>query len=225
MKLPPRLEYVFSFTEKCRCAADIGTDHGKLAAALVLSGRAERVIASDVNAGPLSKAKELSVKLGLTDKIELRLADGLAGMENAGVDQIIVAGMGGELIASIIEAAPWVKKPSVRLVLQPMTTSPELRRYLASSGFFIKREGAVIEDGKPYEVIAAVYTGGKRDCVPEEAEIGGYFEGEAQAVRALLFKKRSALEKRLIGAERKNDGEADVINRLISKINTRLEEL
>ena len=95
MKLPPRLEYVFSFTEKCRCAADIGTDHGKIAAALVLSGRAERVIASDVNAGPLSKAKELSLKLGLTDKIELRLADGLAGMENAGVDQIIVAGMGG----------------------------------------------------------------------------------------------------------------------------------
>ncbi len=225
MKLPPRLEYVFSFTEKCRRAADIGTDHGKLAAALAVSGRAERVIASDVNAGPLSKAKELSEKLGLADRIDVRLADGLNGMENAGVDQIIIAGMGGELIASIIDAAPWVKNPDVYLVLQPMTTSPELRRYLASSGFRIKREGAVIEDGKPYEVIAAAYSGEKRDCAPEEAEIGGNFEGDAQAVKALLFKKRSALEKRLIGAERKNDGEADVINRLISRINTRLEEL
>ncbi|MBQ6552092.1 MAG: SAM-dependent methyltransferase [Clostridia bacterium] len=225
MKLPQRLEYVFSLTEKCRCAADIGTDHGKLAAALVLSGRAERVIASDVNAGPLSKAEELSEKLGFTDKIDIRLADGLSGMENAGVDQIIIAGMGGELIASIIDAAQWVKNPDVYLVLQPMTTSPELRRYLVSSGFRIKREGAVIEDGKPYEVITAVYSGDIRGCTPEEAEIGGNFEGDEQAVRALLVKKRSALEKRLIGAERKNDGEADVINRLISRINTRLEEL
>ena len=225
MKLPPRLEYVFSFTEKCRCAADIGTDHGKLAAALVLSDRAERVIACDVNDGPLSKAKELSAKLGLTDRMETRLDDGLAGLENDGVDQIVVAGMGGELIASIIEAAPWVADPGVRLVMQPMTTSPELRKYLSSAGYEIVREGAVVEDGKPYEVLAAVYTGKVRDCTPEEAEIGGDFEGESEAVKALLLKKRNALEKRLIGAAKTGGGEADVINGLIRAINKRLEEL
>lgn len=224
MKLPPRLEFILSFAGKCRCAADIGADHGKLAAALVLSGRAGRVIASDVNPGPLSKAKELSERLGLSDRMEIRLTDGLAGLEDAGVDLIIIAGMGGELIASIIEAAPWVKDRYVSLILQPMTTSPELRRYLYSAGFGIVREGAVLEDGKPYEVLTAVYSGDRRECAPEEAEIGGEFEGGAEAVTALLNKKKNGLEKRLIGAVKKNDGSGDVISRLINMINARLEE-
>lgn len=225
MKLPPRLEYVFSFTKNSRLTADVGTDHGKLAAALLISGRAERVVACDVNAGPLAKARELIEKLGLSDRAELRLADGLKGLEGRRVDQAVIAGMGGELIASIISAAPWVAERGVRLVLQPMTTAPELRGYLYGAGFFIEREGAVVEDGKPYEVITARWDGIKRVCSPEEAEIGGGFEGEPDAVRALLTKKRSALGKRLIGAQRQNGEDAVVIRRLIEELDKRLEEL
>lgn len=225
MKLPARLEYVFSLAEKSRLTVDVGTDHGKLAAALVLSGRAERAIASDVKEGPLSKAEELIAKLGLADKVGLRLADGLTGLDDSGADQAVIAGMGGELIASIIAAAPWVKTAGIHLVLQPMTTAPELRRFLAEEGFRILRQGAALEDGKPYEVITARYDGVKRACAPEEAEIGGPFEGDGEAVDALLKKKRSALQKRLIGAEKKDNGEAEIIRRLIAVTDRRLEEL
>lgn len=224
MKLPARLEYVFSLTEISRLSVDVGTDHGKLAAALVLSGRAERAIASDVKEGPLSKAEELISKLGLADKVELRLADGLQGLETSGVDQAIIAGMGGELIASIIAAAPWVKESRVHLVLQPMTTMPELRRFLCEEGFTILRQGAVLEDGKPYEVLTARYDGAERACTADGSEIGGPFEGEIAAVDALLSKKRSSLQKRLIGAERNDTGEADTIKRLVAEIDRRLEE-
>ena len=224
MKLPPRLEYVYSMTQKSRCTVDVGADHGKLAVALALSGRADHIIASDVNAEPLKKATELVDKLGLADRIDTRLTDGLNGLEGSGADQIIIAGMGGELIASIIDAAPWVRNAGIYLVTQPMTTSPELRKYLYSAGFRIEREGAVSEDGRPYEVITARYFGESRDCAPEESEIGGPFEGKPEDVRNLLMKKRNALEKRLIGAEKKNAGEADVIKRLITEINRRLEE-
>ena len=224
MKLPPRLEYIFSMTQTSRCTADVGADHGKLAAALALSGRAERVIASDVNAGPLEKAKELVDRLGLSGRVETRLTDGLSGLEDSGADQIIIAGMGGELIASIIDSALWTRNAGIYLVLQPMTTSPELRMYLHAAGFRIEREGAVTEDGRPYEVIAARFGGESRDCSPEEAEIGGAFEGAEEDVRALLIKKRNALEKHLIGAEKKSGGESDVIKRLIGEINKRLEE-
>lgn len=224
MKLPARLEYVFSLAEKSALTIDVGADHGKLAAALVLSGRAERVIASDVKEGPLSKAEELIAKLGLADKVELRLGDGLRGLETSGADQAVIAGMGGELIASIVAASPWVKAAGVHLVLQPMTTSPELRRFLCEDGFGILRQGAVLEGGRPYEVFAARYTGEKRACAAEEAEIGGAFEGDPEAVAALLSKKRAALQKRLIGAERNDPGEAEIIKRLVAEIDRRMEE-
>ena len=224
MKLPTRLEYIFSMTQASRCTIDVGTDHGKLAAALALSGRAERVIASDVNAGPLEKANELVDRLGLSGRVDTRLTDGLNGLKNSGADQIIIAGMGGELIASIIDSAPWAKNAAVHFVLQPMTTSPELRMYLHAAGFQIEREGAVTEDGRPYEVLAARFYGESRSCTPEEVEIGGAFEGKKEDVRALLIKKRNALEKRLIGAEKKSVREAKIIKHLITEINKRLEE-
>ena len=182
------------------------------------------MIASDVKSGPLSKADELIGKLGLADRILLKLADGLQGFEDIGIDQAVIAGMGGELIASIIAAAPWVKAERIHLVLQPMTTSPELRRFLYAEGFGVEREGAVLEDGKPYEFITARYTGVKRECSVDEAEIGCAFEGESSAIAALLNKKRAALKKRLIGAEKNNNGEVDVIKRLIAEIDRRTEE-
>ncbi|MBR4439155.1 MAG: SAM-dependent methyltransferase [Clostridia bacterium] len=224
MKLPPRLEYILSLTESSRHTVDVGSDHGKLAVAIALSGKAERVTASDVNAGPLSKAEALIEKLGVGDKVATRLADGLDGFEGDGVDQVIIAGMGGELIRDIIAAALWVKADGVLLILQPMTTAPELRRYLFEEGFRIEREGAVVEGRRPYEVITARYDGVVRECAPEDAEIGGFLDKDDSAVRALLLKKRTALKKRLIGAEKENSGDALTLKRVIAEIDRRLEE-
>ena len=43
---------------------------------------------------------------------------------------MVIAGMGGETIAQILEEAPWVRTRKVPLVLQPMSSLPELRQRL-----------------------------------------------------------------------------------------------
>ena len=223
MKLPNRLEYIFSLCEKSEHTVDVGTDHGKLAASLILSGVAKKVTASDVNEKPLSKARILVDEMGISDKVSIVLTDGLQGLEDEYPDQIVSAGMGGELIRDILRAAPWTKNSGIRLILQPMTTVPELRRYLLSEGFEIKLDGAVTEDEKAYDVIVAVYDGVKRECSFLNCELGG-ITGKTSAEKALLIKKRAAAEKRLIGAKRNHTDEEPLLIKMIEFINESLED-
>lgn len=59
-----------------------------------------------------------------------RLCDGLSGIRPEKTDAVVIAGMGGETIAQILEAAPWVRTRKIPLVLQPMSSIPELRQRL-----------------------------------------------------------------------------------------------
>ena len=85
--------------------ADIGTDHGYLPLFLLRSGRIERAYLSDVNEGPLSSARANAASEGLLDRCEFTLADGAAALSGKGITDYAICGMGGELIASIIDAA------------------------------------------------------------------------------------------------------------------------
>ena len=69
----------------------------------------------------------------------------------------MIAGMGGELIAQILSEAPWTKDPEKRLILQPMTTAPELRKWLGEQGYAIEQEKCAVADGKPYSVMQVTY--------------------------------------------------------------------
>lgn len=224
MNLSPRLEYILSLCEKSAHTVDVGTDHGMFATALIDSGIADHVTATDINIGPLSKARETIKWFDLGDKIDTRLTDGLAGIEDADIDQVVIAGMGGELIARIIDASPLTRSERVHLVVQPMTKVSDLRRYFASAGFRILREGVVSSGYYLYEVITARYDGVKREISPLEAEAGCVpFEDERGALDFLYEKKIRVLEKRLIGAEKNDPKEAETIRYLISEI-TRLKE-
>ena len=125
---PSRLLSAAKFVRQGAYVCDVGTDHAYLPVYLVLTGRAARALASDINKGPVMRAKKSVIKYGVSDKIDVALSNGLAGAESYPVTDIIIAGMGGELIASIIDAAPWTKNTSIRLVLQPMTHSEILRK-------------------------------------------------------------------------------------------------
>lgn len=223
MKLPARLEYIFSLCDKSDHTVDVGTDHGKLAVALVLSGTANKVTASDVNEKPLSKARKLVEEAGVSDKVSVVLTNGLNGLEDENPDQIVIAGMGGELIRDILSAAPWIKNNQIRLILQPMTNIAELRRYLFSEGFEIKLDGAVSEDKKAYDVIVAVYDGIVRESTFLKCELGE-INGKTSAERELLLKKRFAAEKRLIGAKKNNSDEELLLSEMIDYINNCLED-
>jgi len=160
-----RLKTIASLVPDGARVCDIGTDHGYLAIELKSSGKASSVIAADINPLPLKNAFENIKKSGVRD-IELRLCDGLTGIDKDEVDTIIIAGMGGEVIAGIIKNSIKTAKSDKRIILQP-TTSPEfLRRFLYSNGFEIKNETPVFENGKIYSVML-VYKSLKNEEKPE----------------------------------------------------------
>ncbi len=139
--------------------ADVGTDHAYLPVALLLMGKIDFAVASDINRGPLARAQKTVAENGLSGKVELLETDGLWGIEKYRPDDIAILGMGGELIASIIEAAPWVRDGKYRLILQPMTRRETLREYLITHGFAISDELMSRADGRIYQTICAEYVG------------------------------------------------------------------
>ncbi len=119
--------------------ADIGCDHGYLGIYLLLNNVASQVIAADLREGPLSSAIANAEKYGVREKIRFYLSDGVKNIPRD-FDTMVCAGMGGDTIRLILEAAPWLKDPSYRLILQCQSHRPELRKYLYEQGFSITRE-------------------------------------------------------------------------------------
>ena len=139
--------------------ADIGTDHGYLPIRLVQTGRIPSAVACDIAEGPLNSARENIERYGLEDRISTRLADGLEGLCREDADDIVIAGMGGELIASILSKSDFIKDPSVLLILQPMTRYEKLSAFLCENGYEFLSQDAVSEVSKTYTVITARYSG------------------------------------------------------------------
>ena len=120
LELTPRLQMLANWVPQGARFADIGTDHAYLPVWLMLQGRLHSAIASDLRKGPLERAKETGRTYG-AEGIDYRLANGLADIRPEETDVIAIAGMGGETIAAILEAAPWTADGQHTLLLQPMT--------------------------------------------------------------------------------------------------------
>lgn len=151
--LTKRLNCILNYVN-CKVAADVGTDHAYIAVELIKSGKAEKVIASDINEGPLNIAKNNIIKEGLSEKIETRLGGGLSVLEEGEADTVIIAGMGGELICQIIKDDIKKAKKSV-LIIQPMNAQYEVRKFLLENGFKIKCEDIECEAHRVYNIIIA----------------------------------------------------------------------
>ena len=171
-KLDDRLRSVASFVKEGATVIDVGTDHAYLPIHLIETGTAVRALATDINEGPLKNAEDNVNAHGLSHKIALRLANGLDGAENFGADTVLICGMGGELIADILNRAPFVKQNGIRLVLQPMTFADKLREYLLSNGFRILDEALSTDNKKLYTAICAEYDGVERKYGEVELLIG-----------------------------------------------------
>lgn len=152
--------------------ADIGTDHAHLPLALLREGRIEYAVCSDINRGPLESAMSNARDAGFFDKIKFVLTDGAAALADEGLSDVAICGMGGELIAEIIEKAPFLKDKAVRLILQPMSRQGQLRTYLAESGFEITNEVYSYSQGKYYVTFCVEYTGEKHGLSLYERELG-----------------------------------------------------
>jgi len=163
-KLSPRLRAVADMVPKCETLADVGCDHGYLPVYLVLTGKAERAVASDVNPGPLSRARRTVAGYGLGGKIDLILSDGLEKLPRDEIDAVVIAGMGGELIAEILKKDLQrgagcshfltARHAPPQVVIQPQTRADALRRFLAENGWMIADEDLALEGRKLYNIFS-----------------------------------------------------------------------
>lgn len=157
--------------------ADVGCDHGYLSIYLVEKGICGKVYATDINEKPVSIAKRNIIArdnkgLGLSEKIEVRLCDGLDGLARLGITHVVICGMGGEVISGIIDRARSFKNVDSEFILQPMSAEYELRQWLCENGFYIRDEKLLKDSGRIYTVMSVVYTGEKYRYSPCELILG-----------------------------------------------------
>lgn len=157
LKLSSRLQKIYDFIPKCRILADIGCDHGYLSIAVAQSELADKIIAMDINKGPLESANANVTQMGLNSKIELRLSDGMRKLELDEVDVVCVCGMGGLLMKRIIETDLQKAKNATCLILEPQSEMMEFRRFLLDNKFIIDDEEIATEENKFYPIIRAHY--------------------------------------------------------------------
>lgn len=151
-----RLECIKSMCIKCKTAADIGTDHGYVAEMLLKDYTCEKVIATDLNEGPLKRATEYLTGAGLAHRCDFRLGSGLEVLEEGEAELLIIAGMGGDLISGILETSRKTALKAAELVLQPMSAAEVLRKYLYENGFKIADEKIVKEYHHYYFIMKAI---------------------------------------------------------------------
>ena len=136
-KLSKRLSAAADLCRRGSFIADVGTDHAYLPIYLAEKGYIRGGIVSDINKGPIERARAHIAEADLDSMLTPILCDGLSHLEKYNPEDIFILGMGGELIARIIGDAPFVKRHGVRLILQPMTHPEILRKFLSENGFEI----------------------------------------------------------------------------------------
>ena len=167
MILKNRLEKILQSADKGETLLDVGCDHAYLAIEAVKRGAAKKVIASDVNKGPLKKAEDNIIKAGLSDKISLRLGSGIEVISEGEADTVVIAGMGGILITEILDKNPQLSRTVSAYILQPMNSIEDLRRFLINNGYCIEYETLAEEKDKIYSILKVTC----KEQTPYEKEI------------------------------------------------------
>ncbi|MBQ7712749.1 MAG: SAM-dependent methyltransferase [Clostridia bacterium] len=148
-----RLRTLLSLIEGGVTLADVGTDHGKLPVAALLSGRASAAIAIDVSEASLAKARALAAEEGV--RMRSIHGDGLTPLKAGEADVVVIAGIGAAETIKILEEAPCTFP---RYLFVPHKNAPLLRRYLKEKNARIIRDIAVKEGKHFYFVIEADFS-------------------------------------------------------------------
>lgn len=203
MKLSERLMTIASCVNRGDIVADIGTDHAYIPIYLVENEISNRIIASDINQGPVDNAIKSIRVHHFEAQIEAIKAPGLKGIKNP-IDSIIIAGMGGLLIAEIIKEDIALVRQSKKLILQPMSKSIELRKYLYDNHFKIVEEKIAIEGNKFYEIIIAE-NGEMIEYEPFECEISKALKENQDANSKKFIKDKIEKLYKIIDSIRANE--------------------
>lgn len=154
--LSARMQAVADMVKTGNRVCDVGCDHGYVSIYLVQHGIAPKVLAMDINEGPLLRAGMHVVQADLSEYITLRISDGLDKYQPGEAQTLICAGMGGRLMQKILEKEPEKTKSFAQMILQPQSELLSFRKFLRETGYAIKREDMILEGDKFYPIIEAV---------------------------------------------------------------------
>ena len=156
MDISKRLEWIASYVKQGDRVADIGTDHGYIPIYLAEKNISPKVIAMDINFGPLEKAKNNILAHHQEDKVEVRLSNGLMTLDEGEVDCVVISGMGGRLIDQILRESTEKLKSYKRWIISPHKDVDIVRKTLLELGINIIDEDMVYEDGHYYTLMFAI---------------------------------------------------------------------
>lgn len=156
IKLSERLLAIAACIDPGETVADIGTDHGLLPIFLYEQNKNPNVILCDLKPGPLEKAKKNIDTYVPLFSPAVRQGDGLTVLDDHETDVVVIAGMGGELISSILGADIRKTNSFRKFILQPRTCSDKLRMFLFANDFTIIDECLAMERGRICEILTAI---------------------------------------------------------------------
>lgn len=224
MKLPlsSRLLACCNYVNKGDRVADVGCDHGYLGIHLLTAGIASSMIESDVNEAPLESARHNAVKFGVADRMSFHLSDGVQNIPRD-FDTLVCAGMGADTMMSILSAAPWLKDPKYRLVLQCQSKRPELRQWLYDEGYAIRRE-TLAKDGKfVYSIMEASYAPG-HSITPAETYITKQLLEDNHPLLPEYYQRvKHGVELTVFGMKRAGSGQLPIYEAILADL-TAMEE-
>lgn len=182
-----RLEMIAFKIPDNRSVIDVGCDHALLGIYLVLNKKNIKVIASDINEGPLVKARENIKKYGVEEQVKVKLGNGIDTIEE-GIDTIVISGMGGLNMVGILKYKTHLLKNVSTIVLSPNNYTKEVRQEITKLGYHIVDEDLVEDKGIIYPVI--VFEKGKR-----------FYHKQDYIYGPILLKQRSTLFKKYLERE------------------------
>ena len=200
-RLSERLFAIANALPRGGVICDVGSDHGLLPLFLLREDRCERCIVTDLNPLPLKRAEMNLREAGVVHRAKFLLSDGIRDVFQDSPDAIVIAGMGGETIAGILERELARIPTGMQFVLQPMTKEPLLRRFLYVNGFRIQNETVVCENKKSFLILSVSY-----DSSPAPKEEFIYWIGEhlspyEDSVKIYFRKLLNSLQVRAVGKE------------------------
>jgi len=206
ISLDPRLSMIAEMLGVCSCCADIGSDHGRLGAFLLQNGQCGRMCLTDISDASLQKARKLIALLGLEGKVDFCVGDGALALNRA-VDAAVIAGMGGETIAHILETASG-RLDGAKLILQPNVAAPQLRERMNKIGWKIVDEKLVRDGRRIYIIIEAVE--GDQRLTEAETVVGPVLlKDKPELLKDYAAFRLRVLKKAFEGASR-GDDQADI---------------
>lgn len=226
-----RLKKIYDIMPECDCFADIGTDHAYLPVYMCATGKCKTAIASDIVPGPLKRANATILKFGMSDKISVRLGPGVSTLSSDEADVVSIAGMGGLIIAQILEQGRDVLKNTAKIIVQPMTAVEDLREYLYKNNWNIEQEYLVKENDKLYNILSISSADSNTAFEPDDIDIfiGRHLiEDKPDLYNEYLERKIFKLDKMIAGLKKSSsETSADKIKEcevLLNKTKKLLED-